>query len=135
MKDLLQAKNFLILGFLNFLITNFVLQFSLIFWPVWISTLISQINNYFLGFFLYGKFVFKRKNLNKRKAFKYLIVSILAWIINTFLINLISSLTSYSESLSALIVIPIIVKYSFKKVSAVIFVINYFCKLLTINVL
>ena len=113
MKDLLQAKNFLILGFLNFLITNFILQLSLIFWPVWISTLISQINNYFLGFFLYGKFVFKRKNLNKRKAFKYLIVSILAWIINTFLINLISSLTSYSESLSALIVIPIIVIYSF----------------------
>ena len=113
MKDLLQAKNFLILGFLNFLITNFILQLSLIFWPVWISTLISQINNYFLGFFLYGKFVFKRKNLNKRKAFKYLIVSILAWMINTFLINLISSLTSYSESLSALIVIPIIVIYSF----------------------
>lgn len=113
MKDLLQAKNFLILGFLNFLITNFILQLSLIFWPVWISTLISQINNYFLGFFLYGKFVFKRKNLNKRIAFKYLIVSILAWIINTFLINLISSLTSYAESLSALIVIPIIVIYSF----------------------
>lgn len=113
MKDLLQAKNFLILGFLNFLITNFVLQFSLIFWPVWISTLTSQISNYFLGFFLYGKFVFKRKNLNKRIAFKYLIVSILAWIINTFLINLISSLTSYAESLSALIVIPIIVIYSF----------------------
>lgn len=113
MKDLLQAKNFLILGFLNFLITNFVLQFSLIFWPVWISTLTSQISNYFLGFFLYGKFVFKRKNLNKRIAFKYLIISILAWIINTFLINLISSLTSYAESLSALIVIPIIVIYSF----------------------
>ena len=113
MKDLMQAKNFLILGFLNFLITNFILQLSLIFWPVWISTLTSQISNYFLGFFLYGKFVFKRKNLNKRIAFKYLIVSILAWIINTFLINLISSLTGYAESLSALIVIPIIVIYSF----------------------
>ncbi len=113
MKDLLQAKNFLILGFLNFLITNFILQLSLIFWPVWVSTFISQMSNYFLGFFLYGKFVFKRKNLNKRIAFKYFTVSLLAWIINTFLINLISSLTGYVESLSALIVIPIIVIYSF----------------------
>ena len=113
MKDLLEAKNFLVLGFINFLITNLILQISLLIFPVWVSTLVSQVINYILGLNLYGKYVFKKKILTKRIALKYLIISAMAWILNTLFINLIVNLNGFSEGLAAFTVIPIIVIYSF----------------------
>ncbi len=113
MRIIFQAKYFLILGLLNFLITNLILQISLFFCPIWISTLLSQFTNFLLGFKLYGKYVFKKKTLNKMIAFKYLFISIFSWIINTLFIYLIFNLIGLSESLAAITVIPIIVIYSF----------------------
>jgi len=113
MRIIFQAKYFLLLGLINFLITNLILQISLFFLPIWISTLISQSTNYLLGFNLYGKFVFKKSILNKTIALKYILISIFSWIINTLFIYLIFKFSSFNEGLAAIMVIPIIVIYSF----------------------
>ena len=108
MKILFQAKNFFIFGIINLLITNLMLQISLLILPIWISTLVSQIIIY-----LYGKFVFKKNKTVTKNALKYLIVALFSWIINTTFIYLLSYLLSYKESIAAIIVIPLLVIYSF----------------------
>ena len=113
MKIYFQVKRFFSLGFLNFLITNLILQIGLIILPVWIATLISQLTNLLLGFFLYGRFVFKENILNYVFAFKYLLISILSWIINMNCINLLVSLFGMSGSLAAILTIPLLTIYSF----------------------
>ncbi len=109
----MQAKNFFILGSINFLITHLLLQISLLFLPIWLSTFISQFNNFILGFFMYGKLVFKKKRLTNKIAFKYLLIAIISWILNTLLIYLISYFTGLKEGYAAITVIPIIIIYSF----------------------
>ena len=53
---------FLIFGFLNFLITNIVLQFLLILIPTLLATISSQMINLIIGYYLFGKKVFKYRN-------------------------------------------------------------------------
>ena len=101
MKIIFQARNFFIFGIINLLITNLILQISLLILPIWISTLISQIINYILGFYLYGKFVFKKNKTVTKNAIKYLIVALFSWKFG------------YKESIAAIIVIPLLVIYSF----------------------
>ena len=48
-----QKRLFLIFGFLNFLITNAVLQICLLFSSVLFSTILSQIINLLIGYNLY----------------------------------------------------------------------------------
>ena len=62
-----KKKNFLVLGLLNFLITNIVLQISLLFLPILLATILSLIINIIFGFYLYGKFVFNSDILNLKK--------------------------------------------------------------------
>ena len=113
MNIIFQARNFFIFGIINLLITNLILQISLLILPIWISTLISQIINYILGFYLYGKFVFKKNKTVTKNALKYLIVALFSWKINTIFIYLLSYLFGYKESIAAIIVIPLLVIYSF----------------------
>ena len=58
---------FLIYGTINTLTTNIILQFFLLISSVPIATFISQGSNLLIGFFLYGKRVFKIKVLSKNK--------------------------------------------------------------------
>lgn len=104
---------FLFLGLINIFFTNLILQISLLHLPIWLSTFLSQIINLLLGFYLYGKFVFKKNTKSLKKFFKYLIIAIFSWIINTSLIYILSKLIGYSENLAAIIVIPILAIYSF----------------------
>ena len=113
MRKFPELKNFLVLGLVNFCFTNLALQITLLLLPIWISTLLSQIINFLLGFYFYGKLVFKKKFLNQRIAFKYLLMASFAWLFNTFFIYLISKYTNFSPGLAAIIVIPLIVSYSF----------------------
>ena len=69
-----QSRIFIKLGIINFTITNITLQILLIFLPIWISTLLSQILNIIFGFFAYGKYVFKNKIL-KKKIFSNILYS------------------------------------------------------------
>ena len=103
---------FLFYGIINMLMTNFLLQISLLFFPILIATLFSQIFNLNFGFYLYGKKVFEVKYLRKRYYFKYLIINFFLWNMNWIFISFLNSF-NISKNLSALIVIPFLALISF----------------------
>ena len=108
-----QSRLFIILGIVNFTITNTTLQILLIFSPIWISTLSSQILNIIIGFFVYGKYVFNNKTLKKNFFFKYIILALFNWYLNTFMILFLFKFGQLSPNLGALINIPILTLISF----------------------
>ena len=112
---------FVFYGILNTFLTNILLQITLFFFPIIISTLISQIFNLNFGYYLYGKKVFKVKYLRKKQYLKYLSSNFIIWNINWILI---STLNSYniSKNLAALIVIPFLALISFMYQKYFIFV-------------
>ena len=112
---------FLIYGLINLLITNFLLQISLLFLPTIFATFISQIFNLNFGFYLYGLKVFKVKFLDKKIYLKYLFFHFLLWILNWFLINYIYSY-NISKNLAALFVVPFLALISFVYQKNIVFI-------------
>ena len=104
---------FLIYGAINTLTTNIILQFFLLISSVPIATFISQGSNLLIGFFLYGKRVFKIKVLTKNKLLLYFFLAIVSWQINTFLILFLSSKIDLSKNLSAILILPILAVWSY----------------------
>lgn len=104
---------FLIYGAINTLTTNIILQFFLLISSVPIATFISQGSNLLIGFFLYGKRVFKIKVLSKNKLLIYLLLAIVSWQINTFLILFLSSKIDLSKNLSAILILPMLAVWSY----------------------
>ena len=113
MLKLTQSRKFLIIGFVNFTITNGVLQILLLNIPIWISTLISQFLNFLIGYFSYSKYVFNYRGLNENSFLKYIFLSIFSWYLNANLIFLFTSSTELSANTAALINIPILTGISF----------------------
>ena len=104
---------FLIYGTINTLTTNIILQFFLLISSVPIATFISQVSNLLIGFFLYGKKVFKSKILSKNKLLLYIILAIISWQINAFLILFLSSKIKLSNNLSAILILQILAVWSY----------------------
>ena len=107
-----QSKLFLILGIFNFSITNATLQVLLIFSPIWISTFLSQILNLTVGYFAYGKYVFKNQLIQKN-FLKYIILATFNWYLNTLMILFFMKNGQLSPNIAALINIPILTALSF----------------------
>ncbi len=107
-----QKRRFLFYGFINFLVTNVILQLLLLIIPVSISTFISQLVNMSIGLFLYGKKVFRKGKIDQVTALKYLILASLLWILNWTAINFLFDI-GYSRNLSALIILPALVALSY----------------------
>ena len=107
-----KKKIFLVLGLLNFLITNIVLQISLLFLPILLATILSLIINIIFGFYLYGKFVFNSDNLNLKKFKKYLLIAFLLWLLNFFFIQTMFYL-GFNKNLSAIFIIPLLALLSY----------------------
>ena len=107
-----KKKLFLIFGVFNFLITNITLQILLFIIPTLFATIISQIINFLLGFYLYGKKVFKVVNLNNIFFKRYLLLSLILWILN---FGFIQSLFYFglNKNFAALILIPPLVVISY----------------------
>ena len=103
---------FIFYGILNTLLTNILLQITLLLFPIILSTFISQIFNLNFGYYLYGKKVFHVKYFRRAQYLKYLISNFIIWNINWILI---SGLNSYniSKNIAALIVIPFLALISF----------------------
>ena len=107
-----EKRLFLTFGILNFLITNLVLQISLFLIPTLFATVLSQTVNILIGYFLYGKKVFKLKELNKFVFRKYLLLALILWMLNFFLIQ---SLFYFgvNKNITAIYVIPLLVGISY----------------------
>ena len=107
-----QKKLFLGYGILNFLITNFVLQISLLIMPTLFATVISQLINLIIGFYLYGKKVFKFRSLNNLVFIKYLLLAAILCLLNFGFIELFFSY-GFNKNFTAIIIIPLLVMISY----------------------
>ena len=108
-----ELNRFLVLGSLNFLITNILLQIMLLFFDVWLSTALSQIFNSFFGFLIYSRFVFNNKNFEILRIQRFVILSIFSYSLNSFSITYLSLIYNYSKNLSALIILPFLTIFSY----------------------
>ncbi len=107
-----EKRLFLTFGILNFLITNLVLQISLFLIPTLFATVLSQTVNILIGYFLYGKKVFKLKELNKFVFRKYLLLALILWMLNFFLIQSLFYV-GVNKNITAICVIPLLVIISY----------------------
>lgn len=105
-------KLFLAFGVLNFIITNTVLQVSLLLIPIILATILSQIINVSIGYFFYGKKVFKLNNLNNYTLKKYVLLACILWILNFGFIQLFFQY-GFNKNLTAILMIPFLVIFSY----------------------
>ena len=111
---------FLIFGIINFLITNIILQISLLFSPTLFATVLSQLVNFLIGYYLYGKKVFNVSRLNSFIFKKYFILSLILWLLNFGFIELFFYY-GMNKNLSAIIIIPFLVSLSYLSQKYLIF--------------
>lgn len=99
---------FLLLASLNLLISNLILQILLLIKliPVIFSTLIFILINTVLGFILFGRYLFNKKDIFKKSYMtKYLLLLIFSWLTLSFGIFLGSKL-NFSANLTSIFLIP-----------------------------
>ena len=111
-----EKRLFLTYGIANFLVTNSVLHLLLLVLPKLLATIVSQITNLIIGFYLYGKKVFKMNNLTHRELRKYILLASLSWILNYVSIRLMYE-NGINKNLAAIFTIPflVILSYFFQK--------------------
>ena len=109
-------RRFLMVGSLNVLMTNLVLQALLLILPTGLATMLSQGVNMVLGYFLYGKGVFRVSGFTRRSAIGYAFMALLLWWLNWYGISLMAG-HGISKNLGALLMIPIlpVVSYLIQK--------------------
>lgn len=115
-----RKRRFLGYGALNVLLTNLVLQGLLMVASTGLATLLSQLVNVALGFVLYGKRVFRVERLQKRAAFRYVLLALLMWWVNWLAIaTLVSS--GLQRNLAALLLVPFLAAVSYSLQKLVVF--------------
>ena len=103
-----EKRLFLSFGIFNFLITNFVLQVLLLLIPTILATIISQLVNLILGYYLYGKKVFKFTKLSKFIFLKYLFLAFILWMVNFGVIQYFFY-EGFNKNIIAIFIIPLLV--------------------------
>ena len=111
-----RKRLFLLYGIANFLITNSVLHLLLLVIPIFLATIASQITNLIIGFYLYGKKVFKMKNLTYREFSKYILLASFYWTLNYVSIKFMYE-NGINKNLAAIFTIPflVLISYSFQR--------------------
>ena len=107
-----EKRLFLSIGIFNFLITNFILQVLLLLIPTILATVVSQLVNLVLGYYLYGEKVFKFTRLSKFIFFKYLFLAFILWIFNFGLIQYFFY-EGFNKNMTAIFIIPLLVIISY----------------------
>ena len=107
-----EKRLFLVYGIFNFFVTNIFLQISLLLIPTFLATVLSQMVNLFIGYFLYSKKVFKFKNLNKFVFKKYFLLALTLWIFNFALIQFFFYI-GVNKNLTAIFIVPLLVAISY----------------------
>ena len=115
-----KKRLFLVLGIFNMLVTNIILQILLVMVPTSVATIISQIFNFLIGYYLYGKKVFKVKKLDKFFLKKYLFLALTLWILN---FGFIESFFYFgvNKNLTALLLIPFLALFSYNCQNKIVF--------------
>ena len=79
--------------------------------PIYFSTILSQIVNLIIGYYLYGKMVFKFKKV-KNNFRKYFLLSLIIWLINDRFIRTMFSF-GLNKNLAAILIIPFLTLISY----------------------
>ena len=111
---------FIFFGFINIFQTNIILQILLICTTSIKATFVSQMANFFLGYYLYGKKVFKVRKLKKEIFLKYLILVLLLWNMNWMLIDYFYSF-GISKNIASLVIVPFLALISYVSQKSVVF--------------
>ena len=111
---------FIFFGFINILLTNIILQILLICTSSIKATFVSQMANFFLGYYLYGKKVFKVRKLKIGIFLKYLILVLLLWNMNWMLIDYFYSF-GISKNIASLVIVPFLALISYVSQKSVVF--------------
>ena len=114
LKNIWKNKNyrFIFLGIFNVFISNLILQILLQHIGTFIATFFSQLINFLLGYYLYGKKVFKLNKLTNLVFRKYFLLAFILWILNFRIIRLFFYL-GVNKNISALFVVPLLVLISY----------------------
>ena len=110
-----QKRLFLLCGLINIIVTNLFLQLflSTSYISTSVATLFSQVINMLLGYYIYGRFVFKKREVFLKKFFiKYLLLMIIIWFTNSYCIFLLE-FAGFERNTAALILIPPLAFISF----------------------
>ena len=121
-----QKRLFLSCGLINIIVTNLFLQLflSTSYISTSVATLFSQVINMLLGYFIYGRFVFKKRELFLKKFFiKYLLLMIIIWFTNSYCIFLLE-FAGFERSIAALFLITPLAFISFIVQRFLIFKLN-----------
>ena len=111
-----RKRLFLFYGITNFLITNSILHLLLLVLPIFLATIFSQLTNLLIGFYLYGKKVFKMNNLTYKELSKYIFLASFIWILNYLSIRIMYE-SGIHKNLAAIMNIPplVLISYFFQK--------------------
>ena len=111
-----RKRLFLFYGLINFLITNSILHLLLLLSPIVLATIVSQFTNLVIGFYLYGKKVFKMNNLTYKELIKYILLASLNWILNYVSIRFLYEI-GINKNLAAIFTVPflVLISYFFQK--------------------
>ena len=107
-----RKRLFLFYGIANFLISNSVLHLLLLVIPIFLATIASQITNLIIGFYLYGKKVFKMKNLTYQEFRNYVLLASFNWTLNYVSIRFMYE-NGINKNLAAIFTIPFLVLISY----------------------
>ena len=107
-----KKRLFLVIGIVNMFLTNIILQILLFLVSTLLATIISQIFNFIIGYYFYGKKVFKVNKLDKFFFKKYLLLALTLWILN---FGLIQSFFFFgvNKNITALLLIPFLALFSY----------------------
>ena len=107
-----EKRLFLFYGSINFLVTNSILHLLLLIIPIFLATVISQITNLLIGFYLYGKNVFNLNNLTLKELKKYVLLASFNWFMNYLSITFMYEY-GINKNLAAIITLPFLVSISY----------------------
>ena len=107
-----EKKVFLIIGVVNVLLGNLVLQLLLLRFSIIFATFLGQIISTIFGYFMYGKYVFISKRSSLRSLILFLLLSIFLWTSNWLGIESYINI-GISKQIGAILMIPPLAFFSY----------------------
>ena len=122
LKKILKNTNyrFIFFGIFNVFLSNIILQILLLNTSSVIATFFSQLINFFIGYYLYGKKVFRLKKLRIENFIKYFLLVLFLWNTNWTLIEFFHSF-GFNKSIIALVIIPFLALISYISQKLIVF--------------
>lgn len=107
-----EKKRFLIIGVLNVLLGNLLLQLLLLSFSVFVATFLGQLTSTIFGYCMYGKYVFITKRSILGSLSLFLLLSLFLWTSNWLGINFWIN-KGISKQYGAILMIPPLACFSY----------------------